>query len=241
MAVHNLLASGKSRLLKRPAFTLIELLVVVALIATLSAMLFPVFAQAREKVRAGVCASNLRQIGMAFALYAQDYDDRYPYGVDPADKYTGIWGVAPATNPVLRDMPLLQYILVSYVKSEDVWRCSSDTGFDALEFHLNEDGTPVRLNARPSSFLAFGTSFFYRTELAFRQVVFPAVGYGASPPYTEHSSAEVNILHDGHGSWHGGRGLFEKRYNLLYADGHAKFTDWAGRERAWVLKLVPGP
>jgi len=59
----------------KAAFTLIELLVVIAVIAVLAAILFPVFAQARATARKAACASNLKQIGLAFTLYAQDYDE----------------------------------------------------------------------------------------------------------------------------------------------------------------------
>jgi prepilin-type N-terminal cleavage/methylation domain-containing protein/prepilin-type processing-associated H-X9-DG protein len=64
----------------RPAFTLIELLVVIAIIAILAAILFPVFAQAREKARSASCLSNSKQMGLAVMMYTQDYDESYPQG-----------------------------------------------------------------------------------------------------------------------------------------------------------------
>src|SRR5579884_1987255 len=62
----------------RRAFTLIELLVVIAIIAILAAILFPVFAQAKEAAKKTTCASNLKQWGLAFNMYATDNDDRLP-------------------------------------------------------------------------------------------------------------------------------------------------------------------
>jgi prepilin-type N-terminal cleavage/methylation domain-containing protein/prepilin-type processing-associated H-X9-DG protein len=67
--------SGRS-----PAFTLIELLVVIAIIAILAAILFPVFAQAREKARAITCISNNKQMALATLMYSQDYDETFPFG-----------------------------------------------------------------------------------------------------------------------------------------------------------------
>lgn len=74
--MHNIKATaGKGA---RRAFTLIELLIVIAIIAILATILFPVFARARENARRSACMSNLRQIGLAFAQYTQDYDETYP-------------------------------------------------------------------------------------------------------------------------------------------------------------------
>jgi prepilin-type N-terminal cleavage/methylation domain-containing protein/prepilin-type processing-associated H-X9-DG protein len=67
-----------SSLPRRRGFTLIELLVVIAIIAILAAILFPVFARAREKARQTSCLSNLKQLGLALMMYAQDYDETYP-------------------------------------------------------------------------------------------------------------------------------------------------------------------
>jgi prepilin-type N-terminal cleavage/methylation domain-containing protein/prepilin-type processing-associated H-X9-DG protein len=67
----------------RSAFTLIELLVVIAIIAILAAILFPVFAQAREQGRKTTCASNLKQIGTSISMYVQDYDERFPNTGNP--------------------------------------------------------------------------------------------------------------------------------------------------------------
>src|SRR4028119_1569135 len=62
------------------AFTLIELLVVIAIIAILAAILFPVFARARENARRASCQSNMKQIGLGFMQYSQDYDEKMPMG-----------------------------------------------------------------------------------------------------------------------------------------------------------------
>lgn len=62
----------------KPVFALIKLLVVIAITAILAAILFPVFAQAREKARQAACLSNLRQIGLGFSMYVQDYDEKLP-------------------------------------------------------------------------------------------------------------------------------------------------------------------
>jgi prepilin-type N-terminal cleavage/methylation domain-containing protein/prepilin-type processing-associated H-X9-DG protein len=93
---------------KKNAFTLIELLVVIAIIAILSAILFPVFASAREKARQTMCSSNLKQIGTAFSVYIQDYDDTYP----PAN-----WTDYTDNTHTATGNSTWQYAIDPYVKS----------------------------------------------------------------------------------------------------------------------------
>jgi prepilin-type N-terminal cleavage/methylation domain-containing protein len=90
----------------RSAFTLIELLVVVAILAVLAAILFPVFAQAREKARQSVCLSHARQVGLALTLYVQDYDATYPWAAALPLETTPAWGAL--ISPYVRNLALFQ-------------------------------------------------------------------------------------------------------------------------------------
>jgi prepilin-type N-terminal cleavage/methylation domain-containing protein/prepilin-type processing-associated H-X9-DG protein len=109
---------SKSRTFQRSGFTLIELLVVIAIIAILAAILFPVFARARENARRASCQSNLKQIGIAAMMYTQDYDERLPYyslpGNDP-------WETA----------------IYPYTKSTQIYDCPSRTLQNERAYGMN--------------------------------------------------------------------------------------------------------
>jgi prepilin-type N-terminal cleavage/methylation domain-containing protein/prepilin-type processing-associated H-X9-DG protein len=96
---------------KRKGFTLIELLVVIAIIAILAAILFPVFAQAREKARTASCGSNMKQIMTAVKMYTQDYDEQSPYYVwfNRGDGVFLVW----------------QEFVNPYIKNAGIWICPS--------------------------------------------------------------------------------------------------------------------
>ncbi|MBC7287164.1 MAG: DUF1559 domain-containing protein [Armatimonadetes bacterium] len=108
----------------RRGFTLIELLVVIAIIAILAAILFPVFARAREKARQASCESNLKQLALAILMYAQDYDEMLPY-------HCAYWGKSAfwlqATYPYVKNTQLS--ICPSYGRGVDsvrVWDPQTD-------------------------------------------------------------------------------------------------------------------
>jgi prepilin-type N-terminal cleavage/methylation domain-containing protein/prepilin-type processing-associated H-X9-DG protein len=110
----------------RKGFTLIELLVVIAIIAILAAILFPVFARAREKARQASCSSNEKQLGLALQMYKQDYDE------------TNVWDRMTTANPPVAGGPyatswcgnvyFVKDILNPYIKNEQLWLCPSDPG-----------------------------------------------------------------------------------------------------------------
>jgi len=109
-------------LLKRGGFTLIELLVVIAIIAILAAILFPVFAQAREQARKTTCLNHAKQIGIGLAMYRQDWDGGGPFGGWPVS-YSGAANVHSATSKYHEDW---QFTLQPYVKNAQMFRCPSD-------------------------------------------------------------------------------------------------------------------
>jgi len=219
------------------AFTLIELLTVIAIIAILAAILFPVFARAKEAAKKTTCISNLRQIGNGIVLYENDSDGVFPHALDASDKFDPqIWSQFPDYQAQIPTMPFLTDVLQPYIKSYQLFHCPSDTGTTVLDSHF-----PDSFVSSPSMFQTFGSSYFFRTEIAFSS-------------HTDTSfqlPASTNVLFDAAGHWHGdGRALrsdddFETvvnllhgyRYDCLFGDFHVKSLTYDQLQTAWATKL----
>ena len=200
-------------------FTLIELLVVIAIIAILAAILFPVFAKAREKARQSSCQSNLKQIGLAFMQYAQDYDETM-LSVDfgAASPGAGL----PWTGSV--GWPgALTHGIQSYIKSAQCLQCPSDSGAG----HRWYDGNGVSYGYNEYIY-NFGAGFAKLSTLANS----PAGVAGVCMVSETWASGIINDWDNGAGGTGGMDRLRMTTYNpwnnrhgqtgVLYCDGHAK-------------------
>ncbi|MCL5283858.1 MAG: prepilin-type N-terminal cleavage/methylation domain-containing protein [Armatimonadetes bacterium] len=217
------------------AFTLIELLVVIAIIAILAALLFPVFAQAREQARAIACLSNARQVGMQVQMYVQDYDETMPifyaYNSRP-----------PAGQPGHKG---IEVEILPYGKDKDIFRCPDDVGspFQRIDVpgatsYWQAYGSSYRFDHGSYSTIAGESSqnnILYTTTTIvtladfalpaetriMRDEMFPwfsaaedpgcaKYGYDCPPPYNYYEQ------------WHPRGG------SVIFADGHAQFIVTSG-------------
>jgi prepilin-type N-terminal cleavage/methylation domain-containing protein/prepilin-type processing-associated H-X9-DG protein len=202
----------------RRGFTLIELLVVIAIIAILAAILFPVFAKAREKARTASCLNNIKQLGLAMMQYSQDYDERFP------KCYTRVNGVGSENRWFWRNDTYPGQIF-PYVKNKQVFVCpSGQPGHYGASMTLMPSGdgaTPSQGQiVKPAETIAFADANAQGGDLN--------TGNGGSwqggselRPLTA-----ANITAVGPGTACNCRSLWAPRHNemanVAFADGHAK-------------------
>jgi prepilin-type N-terminal cleavage/methylation domain-containing protein/prepilin-type processing-associated H-X9-DG protein len=155
-----------------PAFTLIELLVVIAIIAILAAILFPVFAQAREKARQASCLSNVKQIMLAHRMYMTDYDD-----VSVPERY----------NQAKLGWVSYKVMILPYVKNNGVFQCPSQSFLKGATDVLF-DGTNLRDMERPKQLGGYGVS-----RVHYENDALPTSGDGKGYPESSYASPSSAI------------------------------------------------
>ena len=127
----------------RRGFTLIELLVVIAIIAILAAILFPVFAKAREKARQSSCLSNVKQIGLAVLSYCQDYDELLPRTAIAVNGSN--YGWQTLVHPYVKN----DQIFTCPSKSSIVWKSATPTSFSSCGYgYMGPNPAALSLSAR---------------------------------------------------------------------------------------------
>ena len=226
---------------KNSAFTLIELLVVIAIIAILAAILFPVFARARENARRSSCQSNLKQIGLGIIQYVQDYDETMPRDKITDNGVTYAWNVA----------------VQPYIKSTQVFACPSNTkNAQTITDGTSPDGT-IKI---PKSYQVSGDDGGHKWPMCANKTFNDHVGanlselnfpaqtivvwesrsdYSTRNPTHSFSGVAGSQFSDGYGLQnHLGTS------NYLFSDGHVKSlkpTASASPVNMWDYDLAPWP
>lgn len=188
-------------------FTLIELLVVIAIIAILAAILFPVFAKAREKARQTSCLSNLKQIAIGVLAYAQDYDEKYP---TTAIRWYGAVNGGEFDTTYALWMELIQ----PYCKNWQLFVCPSKSGVGTTTGRLSGQ---TLINARVGGYTGnqvFGYSSDGISMAALQnasEIIYASEGiYWCTRPYWWPANYALEDRHNG-------------GVNNTFADGHAKW------------------
>jgi prepilin-type N-terminal cleavage/methylation domain-containing protein/prepilin-type processing-associated H-X9-DG protein len=248
------------------AFTLIELLVVIAIIAILAAILFPVFAQAREKARQTSCLSNLKQLTNASMMYTQDYDETWPLTTQISGSY--IWTVpldGDSQEDINHEKSLWAVSLNTYIKSNGVFVCPSASDLwpdgqtpplsdtDSKGFHLSYlingylNEWPTAMSPAPSSVIAF-------SEATGKQYMNAWIAPFPLPLNV--GAAEMKVFNPGDGvtcdgtvassysftsisqasTWF----VHGKGQNYAYMDGHVKWQATPGGNSPWKTLAADG-
>jgi len=208
-------------------FTLIELLVVIAIIAILAAILFPVFARARAKARQASCLSNVKQIGLAFQMYATDYDDLCPF--QGPSEYN--WCYDFATDATAKYcLGSCVKALHPYIKNGQIWFCPDDV--------LKNNAAATQPFGSTARALAGEVSYGMRTQWDSTTTTADHLDPICPSPFGpldivgQYASEQLLVGDNGHNM----NGAFKHAAphnggsNFVYLDGHAKWAamgNWA--------------
>ena len=199
----------------RRGFTLIELLVVIAIIAILAAILFPVFARARENARKSTCLSNLKQLELGMIMYRQDYDERCVY----SGLTTSVAATANGPYTGNGTNRFWWFDMISpYIKNRQVIFCPSDAGTTSCCGFPNRSYQP---NTNMSGV---------------------ADAIVVAPPQTIHiieSKLNYQAVNSDPGSYISNKFHFEG-WNVAFADGHTKWMPVSGSNLSWNGSSYPG-
>ena len=201
------------------AFTLIELLVVIAIIAILAAILFPVFARARENARRSSCLSNMKQMGLGLMQYTQDYDEKYPCPGNTS------YGGENRNDDGSADKASWRQKIYPYVKSTQLFSCPSNSH----NADVADVGAPAVAN---SPVPQMPVSYMINRNL----YLSPGGYQGLAMAQVQEASTRIAIGEGGADGWNwttfvpgwdpsiAGRGFAGHlgTFCLVYADGHAK-------------------
>ncbi len=199
--------------MRKRAFTLIELLVVIAIIAILAAILFPVFAKAREKARTSSCASNVKQMSLGMLQYAQDYDETFSmlgngYQYAPVVAGNTYFNYNSATGYLYYYRSWASNIY-PYVKNVQIYRCPSTT----YENYGVAYGLPANCVNTANALVSY-----FGTTIKMSQLKQPSQSLMISEKYGGGGNQYVLS-----GQYYVGRASHNEGSNISYLDGHVKW------------------
>jgi len=220
----------KMEMQKKSGFTLIELLVVIAIIAILAAILFPVFAQAREKARQASCQSNLKQIGLAFKMYVQDYDEKWPRA-DPIPGGNNTPGKLGSRGQDFGFSGWISNALIPYTKNQAIYMCPSRNTNGFADPYSN-GGTNTTDGSEQFSY-----AFNYASVYGIKEAAFTSVS--SAIIMTDSTTAWWDCPYENTGcgwrsrdwAWHKAQSYKQTEWHamkndFLFEDGHVKASGW---------------